>query len=166
MALSDWDSEIDDADDEETYVSTAGRADLSAYRYFFMAEEDRAVIDAWMRKAKCLGAGSELFIPETMDDSDRRGGDQRAETVRAKQVCNGLDGGPVCPVRDECLDYAIREGLWEGVWGGMSQRERRTVSRSRRVSGEVNGSPTPTQRRTRSSGRSGDTLSRRSAKKT
>lgn len=144
MELSDWES---DNEDQEQHV---GRADLSAYRYFFIPEEDRARLDFWKKGAKCLGAGVSLFVPETMDDSDRRGGNQRAETVQAKRVCNGQDGGAVCPVRSLCLDYAINEGLWEGVWGGMSQRERRTESRSRKERPEINGSPPPSTRRTRS----------------
>lgn len=153
MAQSALASSPNDDNDSEH----VGRADLSSYRYFFIPEEDRAALDSWMAKAKCLGSGTALFIPDTMDDSDRRGGDQRAETVQAKQVCNGQDGGPVCPVREECLNYAINEGLWEGVWGGMSQRERRTVSRSRRVQSVTNGVQLRSTRRTRSSGRSAAT---------
>ncbi|MFI1203556.1 WhiB family transcriptional regulator [Streptomyces sp. NPDC020883] len=41
----------------------------------------------------------------------------------AKAVCNG------CPVRPECLTYALDHREWFGVWGGMTERERRTLLR-------------------------------------
>ncbi len=47
----------------------------------------------------------------------------RGESVRdAKAVCAG------CPVRSECLDFALRLKVAHGVWGGLSERERRTFA--------------------------------------
>ncbi len=66
----------------------------------------------WQARAACLTADPEIFFPE-------KGGSTRA----AKKVCSG------CPVREECLAYALAVGEHFGVWGGLSERERRKVRR-------------------------------------
>ncbi|MCZ7527449.1 MAG: WhiB family transcriptional regulator [Acidimicrobiia bacterium] len=45
----------------------------------------------------------------------------------ARRVC------AECPVRAECLEYALTYRIDHGVWGGASERERRRILRSRRV---------------------------------
>ena len=55
-----------------------------------------------------------LFFPE-------RG----ASTREAKEVCRG------CVVREDCLEFAIANSEKFGIWGGMSERERRRVRRAR-----------------------------------
>lgn len=72
------------------------------------AEEDRA----WMADAKCLDADPEAFFPE-------KGGSTR----EAKRVC------AACPVRQECLEYALDNDERFGIWGGLSERERRRLKR-------------------------------------
>ncbi|WP_420639666.1 WhiB family transcriptional regulator [Candidatus Poriferisocius sp.] len=69
---------------------------------------------AWQALANCLGVDPDLFFPE-------RG----ASTREAKEVCRA------CVVREECLEYAIVNGEKFGIWGGMSERERRRVRRAR-----------------------------------
>jgi WhiB family transcriptional regulator, redox-sensing transcriptional regulator len=69
---------------------------------------------SWQASANCLGVDPDLFFPE-------RG----ASTREAKEVCRG------CIVRDECLEYALRNGEKFGIWGGMSERERRRIRRQR-----------------------------------
>ncbi|HSH23249.1 MAG TPA: WhiB family transcriptional regulator [Acidimicrobiales bacterium] len=76
---------------------------------------------SWQRLANCLGVDPDLFFPE-------RG----ASTREAKEVCRG------CVVRDECLDYALANGEKFGIWGGLSERERRRVRRAR-AGGQRNG---------------------------
>ncbi len=71
-------------------------------------------VRAWQNKANCLGVDPELFFPE-------RG----ASTREAKEVCRG------CVVRTDCLEYALANGEKFGIWGGLSERERRKVRRSR-----------------------------------
>jgi WhiB family redox-sensing transcriptional regulator len=44
---------------------------------------------------------------------------------RAKAVCTG------CPVRTECLAYALDQRIEHGIWGGMTERERRALLRRR-----------------------------------
>ncbi len=68
----------------------------------------------WQERANCLGVDPDLFFPE-------RG----ASTKEAKAVCNG------CEVRLECLEYALAHGEKFGIWGGMSERERRRLRRQR-----------------------------------
>lgn len=68
----------------------------------------------WWDFANCLGVEPDLFFPE-------RG----ASTKEAKEVCRG------CVVRDDCLEYALVQGEKFGIWGGMSERERRRLRRQR-----------------------------------
>jgi WhiB family redox-sensing transcriptional regulator len=69
---------------------------------------------AWQRSANCMGVDPDLFFPE-------RGGSTR----EAKEVCRG------CVVREDCLDFALDNGEKFGIWGGMSERERRRIRRRR-----------------------------------
>ena len=48
-----------------------------------------------------------------------------ASTREAKEVCRG------CVVRGECLEYALANGEKFGIWGGLSERERRRLRRQR-----------------------------------
>ena len=69
---------------------------------------------SWQDQANCLGVDPDLFFPE-------RG----ASTKEAKEVCRG------CVVREECLEFALSNGEKFGIWGGMSERERRRIRRQR-----------------------------------
>ena len=69
---------------------------------------------AWQARANCMGVDPELFFPE-------RG----SSTREAKEVCRG------CVVRGDCLEFAIANSEKFGIWGGMSERERRRVRRAR-----------------------------------
>lgn len=72
----------------------------------------------WKAQANCLGVDPDLFFPE-------RG----ASTREAKEVCRG------CVVREDCLEYALSNGEKFGIWGGLSERERRRVRRARALMG-------------------------------
>lgn len=65
---------------------------------------------SWHTDAACRGVDPELFFPD-------RGG----PVDLAKQICAG------CPVAVDCLDQAIRNREAFGIWGGMSERQRRKV---------------------------------------
>ncbi|MDP2622657.1 MAG: WhiB family transcriptional regulator [Actinomycetota bacterium] len=71
---------------------------------------------SWQDEANCKGANADLFFPE-------RG----ASTRSAKAICRE------CEVRADCLEFAIVTGEKFGIWGGMSERERRRVRRERQV---------------------------------
>lgn len=66
----------------------------------------------WASEAKCLQADPETFFPE-------KGGSTR----EAKRICTQ------CTVRDECLSYALENDERFGIWGGLSERERRRLKR-------------------------------------
>lgn len=68
----------------------------------------------WMDDAACARVDPDLFFPERGERTDL-----------AKAVCFG------CPVREECLEYALANNEKHGVWGGLSERQRRTL-RSKR----------------------------------
>ena len=73
--------------------------------------------NSWRQYARCLGADPELFYPTS---------DEAAEEARA--ICT------ICPVREPCLEYAITAREKQGVWGGLTERERRRMIRQRRKS--------------------------------
>jgi WhiB family redox-sensing transcriptional regulator len=66
--------------------------------------------DDWTARAKCKGMTDALF-PEAADQK------------RARLFCQG------CPVRFECLAEALDNRIEWGVWGGMTERERRQLLR-------------------------------------
>ncbi|MFL6026565.1 MAG: WhiB family transcriptional regulator [Friedmanniella sp.] len=66
----------------------------------------------WAAAAKCRGTGDVLFA-------------QGAEQRRVRVLCDG------CPVKRECLAEALDDRIEWGVWGGMTERERRHLLRTR-----------------------------------
>lgn len=67
---------------------------------------------SWQDQALCAQTDPEAFFPE-------KGGSTR----EAKRVCVG------CEVRAECLEYALEKDERFGIWGGLSERERRKLKR-------------------------------------
>jgi WhiB family transcriptional regulator, redox-sensing transcriptional regulator len=66
----------------------------------------------WYERAACRGRDAECFFPE-------KGGSTRA----AKRICQ------TCVVQVECLEYALANDERFGIWGGMSERERRRLKK-------------------------------------
>jgi WhiB family transcriptional regulator, redox-sensing transcriptional regulator len=77
-----------------------------------LAEEDGDEQD-WQERALCAQTDPEAFFPE-------KGGSTR----EAKRICSG------CEVRAECLEYALAHDERFGIWGGLSERERRRLRRA------------------------------------
>ncbi|MEW2516468.1 WhiB family transcriptional regulator [Streptomyces sp. NPDC046870] len=71
----------------------------------------------WQRHAACRGLDSEVFYAPP----GVRGEARRRRDLLARAVCDG------CPVRAVCADFALRHGERHGVWGGMSEQERRAL---------------------------------------
>jgi WhiB family transcriptional regulator, redox-sensing transcriptional regulator len=74
----------------------------------------------WLDRARCLDEDPELFFPVGST------GPALDQVESAKAVC-----GP-CTVRSECLQWALDTAQDAGVWGGMSEEERRAIRRARR----------------------------------
>jgi WhiB family redox-sensing transcriptional regulator len=73
----------------------------------------------WRSIGLCKGSDTMVFYPPSDDDS-------LAE--EAKMICS------MCAVRKPCLEFALRTREKHGVWGGLTERERRRVLRQRRRS--------------------------------
>jgi WhiB family redox-sensing transcriptional regulator len=84
--------------------------DGNALTDFLLRDEDAE--QRWQDKALCAQTDPETFFPE-------KGGSTR----EAKQVCTA------CPVSAECLQYALDHEERFGIWGGLSERERRRLKR-------------------------------------
>jgi len=74
-------------------------------------EEDENAL-AWQTDALCAQTDPEAFFPE-------KGGSTRD----AKKICTS------CEVRAQCLEYALQNDERFGIWGGLSERERRKLRR-------------------------------------
>jgi WhiB family redox-sensing transcriptional regulator len=74
----------------------------------------------WQWRAACRGDDAGLFFapnqPETREEREVR-------ERNAKAIC------AVCPVRAECLEYAVRIREPNGIWGGLNELERRRLIR-------------------------------------
>ncbi len=66
----------------------------------------------WQERALCAQTDPESFFPE-------KGGSTR----EAKKICTG------CEVKNECLEYALEHDERFGIWGGLSERERRKLKK-------------------------------------
>ena len=88
--------------------------------YGMSASDDDYGRPLWQAFAACHGVDTSIFFPE-------RG--QQKKVQVAKRICSG------CPVRGECLDYALNELPSEqervGIWGGTTCDERRSIRRHR-----------------------------------
>lgn len=77
-----------------------------------------AVDRSWQMKGLCRGNHSYLFFPpstvERKDDRERR-------EIKAKAICS------VCPVKEDCLEFAVEIKEPYGIWGGLTETERRQV---------------------------------------
>lgn len=71
-----------------------------------------AVATPWQDSALCRDVDPEIFFPFG-----------KTSARKAQQVCQ------VCPVRNDCLSYAL-EHESHGVWGGLSESERGRLARS------------------------------------
>jgi len=64
----------------------------------------------WRYRAACRGADLSVFFPGRGEPAGP-----------ARQICAG------CPVRQPCLDYALSHAITYGIWGGLTERERRAL---------------------------------------
>ena len=76
------------------------------------------VHESWQVKAACRGPESAVFFPPTWPE---RRDERELREARAKTIC------AECAVRAECLDFALRIREPHGIWGGLTEAERRTA---------------------------------------
>jgi WhiB family redox-sensing transcriptional regulator len=69
----------------------------------------------WREDAACREEDTNIFFPVTDEDAGP-----------AKAIC------AVCPVREECLEFALVTRQEDGIWGGMTETERRRLRRRQR----------------------------------
>ena len=69
----------------------------------------------WREDAACRDLDTNIFFPESDEDAGP-----------------ALDACATCPVREECLEFALVTHQDDGVWGGMTETERRRLRRRRR----------------------------------
>lgn len=79
-------------------------------------------VQDWQARALCAQTDPEAFFPE-------KGGSTRD----AKRICAR------CDVRDDCLKYALEHDERFGIWGGLSERERRKIKRQAREAAQLCG---------------------------
>jgi WhiB family redox-sensing transcriptional regulator len=85
-----------------------------------------AVQPRWERKPACATADPRVFFPE---DTDGRPVEDGPEADAARRIC------AQCPLRNQCLEYALSAGMPAGIWGGHSTDERERVRAARRERG-------------------------------
>jgi WhiB family redox-sensing transcriptional regulator len=92
---------------QELYIIEAPSNELEESPFDELGEEQ-----GWQERALCAQTDPEAFFPE-------KGGSTR----EAKRVCT------TCDVRSECLEYALANDERFGIWGGLSERERRKLKK-------------------------------------
>ncbi|MGN8247460.1 WhiB family transcriptional regulator [Cellulomonas soli] len=102
---------LDDDEGIPSDVLTAAPAQPSNVLALFGTPEDDGPM-GWQERSLCAQTDPEAFFPE-------KGGSTR----EAKKVCTS------CDVRAECLEYALANDERFGIWGGLSERERRKLKR-------------------------------------
>lgn len=78
-------------------------------------------VHAWRDEAACLGADPDLFFPITVT-----GPLHEASVRAARGICES------CGVLQDCLQFALAEGIDDGIWAATTPEERRRMPASRR----------------------------------
>ncbi len=73
----------------------------------------------WRSAGACLPADPDLFFPIATGPVEAK------QVAMARRICAG------CPVRQQCLDFAMRTGETHGIWGGTTPEERLRARRAR-----------------------------------
>ena len=73
----------------------------------------------WRAESACLNTDPDVFFPVAVGSAASK------QVERAMRICAD------CTVRQQCLDFAIRSGEKDGIWGGTTPDERIRVRRAR-----------------------------------
>lgn len=74
--------------------------------------------ELWQKRAACRGPQAVMFFPPSHFE---RKDEKELRESSAKAICAG------CAVRRDCLDYALDIREPHGIWGGLSELERRSI---------------------------------------
>jgi WhiB family redox-sensing transcriptional regulator len=74
---------------------------------------------SWRAASACLNSDPDMFFPVAAGTATSR------QVTRALRICDG------CGVRQQCLDFALRSGEKDGIWGGTTPEERIRTRRAR-----------------------------------
>ena len=74
--------------------------------------------ELWQARAACRGPQATAFFPPSHFERKDEKADREA---RAKAICR------TCPVKQDCLDYALRIREPHGIWGGLNEIERKQL---------------------------------------
>lgn len=80
-----------------------------------MLNRTSSKIDDWRGLALCQGMDTNTFFPVGS------AGPLLIDITEAKRVCGR------CPVQRQCLDFAADQGVDHGIWGGLTEQERRAL---------------------------------------
>jgi WhiB family transcriptional regulator, redox-sensing transcriptional regulator len=83
----------------------------------YTLETGRTRSQAWAARGECRHSDPELFFPITA------AAPAASQLAEAREICDR------CPVRQECLTFALETGQDFGVWGGTTEIERRAIRR-------------------------------------
>jgi WhiB family transcriptional regulator, redox-sensing transcriptional regulator len=108
-----------------------GRASKGWFGRIQMAQDEKSEVPmvetdnraGWWSRAACVTADPELFFPIS------HSGPALRQVMQAKAVCAR------CDIQRECLRYALDAGSIQGVWGGMTEEERKRLLRRQRRTG-------------------------------
>lgn len=78
--------------------------------------------EAWQTRAACRGPHAVVFYPPSTFERKK---DRQLREARAKDICR------TCPVKVECLEYALSIREPHGIWGGLNEAERREILEAR-----------------------------------
>jgi WhiB family redox-sensing transcriptional regulator len=73
----------------------------------------------WQHRAACRGPNQAIFFPPAQFE---RRSEKRLREKRAKEICSE------CPVQIDCRNYALEIREQYGIWGGMTENERRLLA--------------------------------------
>jgi WhiB family transcriptional regulator, redox-sensing transcriptional regulator len=83
-------------------------------------DDHSGTLSGWRAKAACLDEDPELFFPLGST------GPALDQVERAKDYCRR------CPVINHCLEWALETNQQDGIWGGLTEDQRRSLHRNRR----------------------------------
>jgi WhiB family redox-sensing transcriptional regulator len=89
-----------------------------------LAQLDGAQGTDWQRQGLCRATDSTVFFPPAHFEHKP---EREAREAKAKAICTG------CPVRSQCLEWALAVRESHGVWGGASESERKQILAGKRI---------------------------------